>query len=176
MTRRVLLVAAVMAVFGLGGVAGALGWQWWRDNGVAGTQRPAFALPDLDGNQRSITEWDGDIIVLNFWATWCKPCRAEIPLFVELQQRFRDRGVQFVGVAIDQRQAAAQFAKDFEMNYPSFHGIENAMDVQSMYGNDAGTLPYTVVIDRNGTVRHVFRKVIEDGELAPILASMASST
>ena len=113
--------------------------------------------------------------MLNFWATWCPPCREEIPRFVELQQRFRDRGVQFVGVAVDRRSRAADFADAHNINYPILYGMDRVLDVQSRYGNTAGTLPYTVVIDGDGFVRHIFPELVEAGELAPILAQMVGS-
>ena len=175
MKRGVVMAMAGLAAVALGAVGGIAGWQWYQGEEPAGERRPAFSLPDLDGDVRRISEWDGEIIVLNFWASWCKPCREEIPRFVELQKRFGDQGVQFLGVAIDRKEAVAGFADEFDMNYPNLHGIQKGMDVQSMYGNEAGTLPYTIVIDRDGFIRHIFPRVVEEGDLAPVLASMAGS-
>lgn len=173
MRRYVLVATTIVAAFVVGTLAGILGWQWWTQDGVDGTRRPAFSLPSLAGERRAISEWDGQVIVVNFWATWCKPCREEIPRFVELQERFADQGVQFVGLAVERRrEPAAEFAEDYGVNYPILYGMDRVIDVQARYGNKAGTLPYTVVIDRDGFIRHVFRKRVEEGELAPILTNM----
>lgn len=165
---RAVSIAGLAALLGAVGAVG--GWQWWQ--GSAAEARPAFSLPDLEGERRSISEWDGEIIVLNFWATWCEPCRDEMPLFVELQERFETDGVQFVGVAVDRIDPAREFAAELDLNYPSLQGIEAAMEVGARYGNDAGSLPYTVVIDREGYIRHVFHREVSRTDLEPILEEM----
>lgn len=164
-------IAAVVVAAALFGAAAALGgWHWYRNS--AAWERPLFSLPDLDGERRSIAEWDGQIIVLNFWATWCAPCREEMPLFTELQRTYGDRGVQFLGVAVDRVDKVRQFMDAFDINYPSLHGIGAAMEVAALYGNEAGTLPYTVVIDRDGFIRHIFTRQVHRAELEPILKEM----
>ena len=96
---RAALTVLLAAVIGAGGGVAAV--IWLQQAPEETVQRPDFTLPDLAGERRRIAEWDGDIVVLNFWATWCAPCREEIPLFTELQTAFDDQGVQFLGVAID---------------------------------------------------------------------------
>ncbi|WP_258868056.1 TlpA disulfide reductase family protein [Alkalilimnicola ehrlichii] len=103
-----------------------------------------------------MAQWDGDIVVLNFWASWCPPCVREIPHFVALQDKYGEQGVQFVGVAIDRREAAQEFAEELGVNYPMLYGVQAAMEISEAYGNMSGTLPYTVVIDRDGTITDVF--------------------
>ncbi len=120
-------------------------------------RRPPFSLPDLDGVSQPVSKWDGQVLVINFWATWCVPCREEIPIFVELQAQYAPRGLQFVGVAIDELENVRRFHEDFGMNYPTLHGQAEAMEIASLYGNSIGGLPYTVVIDREGRV--VFSKL-----------------
>ncbi|WP_440997630.1 TlpA family protein disulfide reductase [Arhodomonas sp. SL1] len=166
--RRLIYVALALLLgiaFGVGGLL------WYQER--QGTVRPVFTLPDLDGERRSITEWDGQVIVLNFWASWCPPCREEIPLFNELQARFGERGVQFVGVAVDRLEAVRGFIEEQPLDYPTLHGVGAAMDVQTRYGSDSGALPYTVVIDRGGRIRHVFARQVREGELAPILSELS---
>ena len=113
-------------------------------------QRPEFWLPDPQGVRRGISEWDGKLVVMNFWATWCPPCLHEIPMFITLQERYAGRGVQFLGIAIDDADKVRAFAGEVGLNYPTLHGQMDAIEVMGAYGNKTGGLPYTVVIDREG--------------------------
>ncbi len=114
--------------------------------------RPDFALPDLSGRLRRIDEWDGSVLVVNFWATWCAPCRKEIPEFVALQKKHGGQGLQFVGVALDEPEQVKPFARSFNINYPILVGGLDALAIGRDYGNRMGGLPYTVVVDRDGRV------------------------
>ena len=116
---------------------------------------PNFTLPDLDGVKHNIHEWDGKVIVLNFWATWCPPCRKETPMFVELQEQYGARGLQFIGIAIDAKQPVQDFVDTFGVNYPTLIGADDAIKVSAAYGNRLGGLPFTVVIDRKGVIQYV---------------------
>ena len=91
-------------------------------------------------------------MVVNFWATWCEPCRKEIPEFIELQEKFRDKGLVFIGIAVDQKEKAATFSKEMGINYPVLIGDMKAMALAEAAGNRQGALPFTVVIDRNGKI------------------------
>lgn len=122
---------------------------------ILGAPRPDFTLNDLAGNPTSIGRWDGDVVLVNFWATWCPPCRKEIPGFAALQQQYGDRGFQVVGVAIDLPEAVAQFTEDLGADYPQLVGREDAIAVADRYGNQHGALPYSVLIDREGVIRFV---------------------
>ncbi|MGH8657828.1 MAG: TlpA family protein disulfide reductase [Gammaproteobacteria bacterium] len=115
-------------------------------------QRPEFTLNDLQNKPRRVGEWNGKVLVVNFWATWCPPCRKEIPQFIALQQEFEERGLQFLGIAIDDREAVREFAQSLRFNYPILVGEQDAVDVAIAYGNVIGALPYTVVVDRKGTI------------------------
>lgn len=122
---------------------------------LVGTRRPAFSLPNLKGEPTSITRWDGKIVLVNFWATWCAPCRKEMPGFVELQAHYGERGFQAVGVAMDQPAAVARFTEDLNADYPQLIGRKGAFEVADRYGNHVGALPYSVLLDRNGIIRFV---------------------
>ena len=111
-----------------------------------------FSLPDLDGEPRTLAEFAGKTIVLNFWASWCGPCLEEMPDFIDLQTRYGDRGVQFLGVAVEQAAPARELATRLKLNYPSMVGDLEAMDIARRLGNTAGVLPYTVLIDTDGKV------------------------
>lgn len=116
-----------------------------------------FSLPDLDGVEHSISQWAGKVIVLNFWATWCPPCRKETPMFVELQEQWGPQGLQFVGIAIDEKSKVKDFVDTYGVNYPVLIGVDDAIAIAKAYGNRFGALPYTVFIDRNGHIAHVQR-------------------
>jgi thiol-disulfide isomerase/thioredoxin len=121
------------------------------DRGNLG-RRPEFWLPDPGGQRHAISEWDGKLLVMNFWATWCPPCLHEIPMFIELQERYQGRGVQFLGIAIDDADKVRAFVDDIGLNYPTLHGQLDAIEVMGAYGNQSGGLPYTVLIDASGTI------------------------
>lgn len=160
----VLILLLVAATVGVGS------YSWYRN--YQGEYRSAFVLPAMNGGKQSIAEWDGKVVVLNFWATWCEPCRREIPLLIELQRQYKERGLQVVGVAIDDRDAIRAFAKTVGINYPVLYGVEAAMDVAASYGDEQGTLPYTVVIDRDGRIQHIFRKEIKHPAIEPVIREL----
>ena len=112
----------------------------------------AWSLPDPAGQSQALAQWRGRVLVLNFWATWCPPCLKEIPAFIELQRRYGARGLQFVGIALDQVEAVRPFIADHRLNYPVLVGDQDVARLMMGLGNDIGGLPYTVVIGRDGTV------------------------
>lgn len=131
----------------------------------AGTMRPEFAMKDIDGRLRNISDWDGKVVLLNFWATWCPPCLNEIPDFIELQNEHGDKGLQIVGIAVDDEALARSFAEDIGMNYPVMAADSEAIELSQRYGNQVGGLPYTVIINRNGEITNMIT-----GELSKIKA------
>lgn len=141
------------------------------ERGPAGL-RPAFWLPDSEGVRRGIDEWDGKVLVVNFWATWCPPCLHEIPGFIALQEQYADRGVQFLGVAIDDGEKVRAFAMEMGINYPTLHGQMDAIEVMTAYGNKSGGLPYTVVIDRSGQIVARHPGVLEQDAAAALLEQL----
>lgn len=116
-------------------------------------RRPDFTLPDVDGKMHSISEWDGKIVLVNFWATWCPPCRREIPGFIELKKAYADQGFEIVGVAIDDVDKVRDFIDRVGINYPVLHGQGNANRVAEAYGDTMNSLPYSALLDREGKIR-----------------------
>lgn len=112
----------------------------------------AASLPDLQGTDQPISQWRGKVMVVNFWATWCEPCRDEIPEFIELQKQFSSQGLVFIGIAVDQKEKVAAFSKEMGINYPILVGGMPAMRLAGAAGNPQGALPFTVVIDRSGKI------------------------
>jgi thiol-disulfide isomerase/thioredoxin len=109
-------------------------------------------VTDVRGATLSLEQWRGRVLVINYWATWCAPCREEIPAFVRLQERYGSRGLQFIGIAIDQPDKVAEFASEFRINYPLMLGGVETIELLRRAGNRAGVLPYTLVIDRKGNL------------------------
>ena len=149
--RRQFMVVAGVAV---AAAAAGAGVHLGRLTGEAGSAASlnALRLSDVAGQMQDMSQWRGKVLVVNFWATWCAPCREEIPILVRLQDKYRGRGLQLVGVAIDQREKVEAFAREFKMNYVLLLGGLETIDVTRQIGNRVGALPFTVVIDRGGKI------------------------
>ena len=94
------------------------------------------------------------MLVVNFWATWCAPCREEIPAFIKVQEKLGPKGLQIVGIAVDQLDKVKPYAAEMQINYPILVGDLEAIDLARQAGNRFGGLPYTVIFDRQGTSIH----------------------
>ncbi|SRR6266567_910836 len=133
----------------------------------------ALSLPDAEGAEQSLTQWKGKVLVVNFWATWCDPCREEMPEFVRAQSEFGDRGLQFVGIAVDQRENVLQFQRSpSALNYPTLVGGYGAIELSRTLGNRLAALPFTVIIDRQGDVVHTQLGPLKPRQLRAILAKL----
>lgn len=118
---------------------------------------PDFRLPDLSGQRHALADWRGQVLMVNFWASWCEPCRREIPAFIALQERYRADGLQVIGIALDDAAEIARFlqAAGIDSNYPQLLAPgEDGIDLAIAWGNAVGVLPYTVFVDRRGDVVH----------------------
>lgn len=131
-------------------------------------RRPDFTLPDHLGVARSVSEWDGKLLIVNFWATWCPPCLKEMPIFVDLQEKYGDRGVQFIGIAIDEPHNVDAYLLETPVNYPLLIGQMPAIELGREYGNRIGALPFTAFVSRQGEI--VFSKA------GPLTAEEAEQT
>ena len=115
---------------------------------------PDFSLPQLSGEPLTLSAYRGKVVLLDFWATWCEPCREEIPHFVELQNRYRAEGLQIIGISMDDGpQPVRDFYRQFKMNYPVVMGT---VKVAEQYGGVLG-LPIAFLIERDG---HIYAKHI----------------
>ena len=115
---------------------------------------PSFQLPDLNDELRSQNDWAGKVVILNFWAVWCPPCRAEMPEFIELQEQYGDQGLQFVGIAIDTKETVQDFSKKIGVNYPILIGTTNDMSIARKLGNRFDGLPFTAIFNREGKMAY----------------------
>jgi len=117
--------------------------------GAMGAAAPAFSLNDIDGKPLALANHRGKVVLLNFWATWCTPCRAEIPQFVEFQNKYGPQGLQIIGISMDDDATPVRaFYQQFKMNYPVAIGTATLAD---SYGGVLG-LPVTFLIGRDGTI------------------------
>ncbi len=110
----------------------------------------AARFPDIDGKPQALEQWRGKVLVVNFWATWCGPCRKEIPEFIKAQTELGGKGLQIVGIAIDANDKVKPYAAQMKMNYPVLVGEADAIEVARQAGDQLGGLPFTVIIDRQG--------------------------
>lgn len=148
-------------------LAGVLGYQigqrWQADRAATppsldaealiGAPAPEFSFPNLDGELRSLADYDGNVRVVNFWATWCAPCRREMPALNKLQRRLGERGFTVIGIALDEPDAVAAYVAELGVEYPIVVPETLAgMRYLNIMGNAAGLLPYTVFVDRGGRV------------------------
>lgn len=136
------------------------------------TYRPGFELKDLDGKVRNANEWNGQVMVVNFWATWCPPCQKEMPAFIDLQEKYGNLGLQFVGIALDETGKVQDFVDTLGVDYPILVGQEDATAVSDAYGNRLGALPYTAVVDREGTIVKTFRGEVTRESLEKIITRL----
>ena len=173
MNRRSLIVIAALA-----GLAGAAGYYYVikpRATNPAAVEVPApaatttdpgttqktqlaavipeFKLADSDGTLRSLKDdWKGKALIVNFWATWCAPCRREIPLLKQLAADRAKDNFQVVGIAIDFRDKVLEYAKEMQIDYPMLIGEQDALDAAAAFGVDAVGLPFTIFTDTSGRV------------------------
>ncbi len=131
-----------------------------------------LTLPDVDGREQRLDQWQGKVLVVNFWATWCEPCREEMPEFVKAQTALGSKGLQFVGIAIDQPSKIRQFAQELKLNYPSLVGGYGALELSETLGNKIKALPFTVILDRDGQIAYTQMGPLKPGKLEAIVRKL----
>jgi len=119
---------------------------------IIGTTRPVFELIDTNKNLRNIDEWNGKVLLINFWATWCPPCKKEMPAFIELQEQYSAQGFQVIGIAIDDMESVSEFVDTLGVNYPALIADYAGIELSREYGNHIGALPFSVFVGRDGKI------------------------
>jgi thiol-disulfide isomerase/thioredoxin len=117
---------------------------------------PDFSLNDLSGKSTPIATWSGKSLVINFWATWCAPCRREIPLLKTVATDWAARDLTVVGIAVDYPDKVREFAARFKIDYPLLIGEQDALEVAAKFGMDSPAFPFTVFTDRRGEIVALF--------------------
>ena len=167
------------------GAASGFAWRALDDAGQPAIQTPvktvqevdvlpSFSYPDLKGRQRSSDEFADKVVVLNFWATWCPPCRKETPEFVALQELYGS-DVQFIGIAIDDEEPVREFADTFGVNYPLLLGDVEAVSLSRRLGNRYEGLPFTIVAEPGGNVVLRHTGGLERDKLEPLLQELTDA-
>ena len=127
------------------------------------------SFTDLDGKSQSLGQWQKKLLVINFWATWCAPCKEEMPIFANLQQKFSSNGVQFIGIAADSRSNVSNFVQKSPVSYPVYPDESGAIAFSKRLGNRFGLLPHTVVVAPGGEVVYAKLGLIVEDEFVTIL-------
>src|SRR5262245_13672026 len=143
-----------------------------RRGDSAGESLASAKFVDLQGRTRSVTEWRGKLVVANFWATWCAPCLEEIPLLMAARRLRAGKGLEIVGIAIDQEAKVGQFAAKMQIDYPVLIAGVDGLDLIRTLGNRSGGLPFTVFLDRAGRIAQSKLGVLRQPELDSILAAL----
>jgi thiol-disulfide isomerase/thioredoxin len=177
MSRRGFVVAALS-------IAAALGYGYHVVRQLQSAAMPEIApmavkrlyattLPDTAGKLYRFSDWQGKVLVVNFWATWCPPCRAEMPAFSRVQEKLAVAGVQFVGIGIDSPAAIRDFAQEFPMSYPLVIGGADGVALYQGLGNQNGALPQTVIFARDGEPVFARLGMVSERELEDVLVPLA---
>jgi thiol-disulfide isomerase/thioredoxin len=136
------------------------------------TELPDFTLADRDGAKRSIRSWEGKSMVVNFWATWCGPCRKEIPMLKETQKANAGAGFQVVGVAVDEREDVLKYAKEINIDYPILIGTDDGMAAVAKFGMGSIGFPFTVFTDNKHRIVTTFLGELSRADIAIIFAAV----
>lgn len=133
-----------------------------------------LALTDTKGQSQNLQQWQGKILIINYWATWCQPCREEMPGFSRLQEKYLGNSVQFVGISTDEADKIMEFQKSTPVNYPLLIGSMAVMASSANLGNIRQGLPFTAVFDRRGDLVMTKLGRWSEADLDPKLAELAA--
>lgn len=173
--KQFIILAVVGALIGI--LASGVVKLWQHDQPSASKTRleqlPAFSLPDRDGNIWHAEDWTHKILVLNFWATWCPPCRDEMPIFTKLQKEFSQQDVMFIGIAIDDLEAVEEFIDSYGIDFTILMGNTESVALSERLGNRFSALPYTVIVDKGGRVKLRHAGGVKEEQLRQVLAELS---
>jgi peroxiredoxin len=168
---------AAIAILILAGAIALFAWAWSNERGDAdsgenvrvGREAPDFSLPDLDGNEVALSDHRGEVVLINFWATWCPPCRVEMPDMEAVYREHNEDGLEILGV--DQREPK-ELVEEFvtERGFSWIFLLDEDFDVSQEYA--ATSIPRSILVDRDGTVAHIWRGTLTRSQLEQQLANL----
>lgn len=168
--REGLILAGVAAAAAaLGFIAGP---KFSDHGGDSADELRGARFQDLAGKPQSLDNWQGKILVLNFWATWCAPCLEEIPMLAVMRDKYAPSGVEILGIAVDLAAKVLEFSKSTKIGYPLLLADASALELMRRLGNKAGGLPYTVFLNRRGVPVRQKLGALKGQELESILTAM----
>lgn len=141
---------------------------------MVGQRRPEFTLTDAAGRTVTADRFDGQVLLLNFWASWCAPCVEEMPMLSQFQRDYAGKGVTVLGIALDEPERAREFAGQLQLSYTVLFGLPEAMLVGRRYGNRTGMLPYSVLVGPDGLIYWTRLGVLERTQLESQLTALRS--
>jgi thiol-disulfide isomerase/thioredoxin len=162
-SRTIALAAAILVV----------AWEWFAYRPIpsdpsveqAAAELMRLSLPDTAGKSQNLGQWRDKILVVNFWATWCEPCRQEIPALLRFEAKNVSNGIQIVGISVDSVAKVREFADEYKIGYPLLMAGMDVVELTRRLGNKVAGLPYTVVMDRSGRVVKTHLGGISEAEL-----------
>ena len=132
------------------------------------------ALIDVEGKLQNLSQWQGKILIINFWATWCPPCLKEIPDFIRLQTQYRAKNVQFIGIALDNLQDVKTYSLKAGVNYPLLMAENSGIKLAHSWGNLLDVVPFTVVINPQGEIIHRQMGEFHSADIEKVLEPLLS--
>lgn len=135
-------------------------------------RRPDVTLADREGRPRALSEWDGKPLVINFWATWCAPCRREIPMLNALARETATEGIEVIGIAIDFREEVLKYLESTPIAYTVLIGEQDGMDAARAFGMESIGLPFTAFTDRRGRIATIHVGELHRPEADVILSAV----
>jgi len=140
------------------------------DDALIGHTAPEFSLPQVGSTQPlKLSDYRGKLVMLNFWASWCPPCRAEVPSFVEIQKQYAGQHFTILGISIDEQADMMPYINAQGINYPLSHGVDAGNQLAAHYGNPDGALPYSVLISPAQKVLGIYTGIIHKEQFETLL-------
>jgi thiol-disulfide isomerase/thioredoxin len=169
---QIALAAAVAVIAAWGGYVFQQAGQDEAATSSAVRQLLSTVLPDARGTLQALSQWNGKVLVVNFWATWCEPCREEIPGLMRLRQKYSAKNVEIVGIAVDYASNVGDYEKSMGIHYPLLIGGVESIDLARSLGDRQGGLPYTIVLDRTGKLVKAHLGLVHEADLDKKLAEL----